>query len=174
MNDIRRKKPVHKRIVRIWWIGALLLAAGYFPTMMLKDARLSMVLAAAAVIPLGFKARTVWGGTLRAGLLGLVAAVGIAGGISGFYSRPVPLLLVTDYVALVSAMHASSAVEFGHVTGAGLCGMLTKQYGGAMLGRLILIYAASTVVMCAMSGTLSAFLADRHHQKIDQQWQADP
>jgi hypothetical protein len=170
MAKTPRRKPIPKRVVKVMWSCAGLFAIGYFPTAFLQDPRVSMVMAAGVVIPFGVKATTIPKGTIRGALLGLIAGLGIMAALSMGYSKELPAPSAANYMALGSGAYASTVPGVSFVTHLGMSGVLIKAYGKSFPGELAFIYIAGTVVMCAMSATLFAFLGERRKQRIEDQW----
>jgi len=92
----------------ILW-ATVFFVAGYFPVLLTRDARASMVVLAGAAIPFGMTARSVRRGLVRGVCYGLVGGAGMAWAlIVGRIGRPE--LLDLDAAILGTAVVAETAV----------------------------------------------------------------
>ena len=109
------RKTLRSVAVRLVW-AAVFFLLGYFCLTLARDVRVCLVILAAVIIPFGVASRSVLGGLLRGGGLGLATGAGIIWGM--LVTKPVPpgafdrtaLTYAVSAVVLASAVAALFAI----------------------------------------------------------------
>ena len=117
-GTIRRSKAV-----KVLYAIVGFLAAGLFPTMILGDTygptygpRVSMVLAAAAIMPVGARSRSVLGGLLRGLGLGILAGYAISMAMAKFITPQAILGQTALYTFSTAFLCGGISAVFAHLT----------------------------------------------------------
>lgn len=109
---------VRRRILRVlYWIMAFF-ALGYFPTLLLGDFRVSLIVAGVAAIPVGSLAQSRMQGWVRGALLGLVAGTAIVFGLAQFQVQRESIVtaqLATICVVSTVLLCAAVSALFAHL-----------------------------------------------------------
>ena len=187
------KRPSRsKRAAAAVWSAIAFLAIGYVPTLLLGSPAVSMILAAAAVIPYGSKASSAGRGLLRGALLGLAAGLAMTSAVDALLESRVqrsmpaqspPATLTgaqgnkpaSSQAASVAALGSAptsrpattSAAPFPATTPASP--KPSPLPPGAM-AKLAAVYAGATMALCTSVAGLFAMLKRRRLKRIDQMW----
>jgi hypothetical protein len=113
--DKAKIKKVTRRINLVMWSAMGFLLLGYLPTAYLHSPKVSMVVAAMAVIPYGMKiARPVWAGVVS-GLLGAATGAAAANALSAGLAPHAVMSAWLQYIAATGGFCAAIGALFGYL-----------------------------------------------------------
>ena len=167
---LERKKPLPRRLARALWSLGAFFVIGYFPTLLWRDPRVALVLAAALSVPFGSKSPSARAGAFRGAALGLACGLGICGALASLYGRPVPPALQGIQAAVLEAVAASSPNGIDALALTGLCAALGRQFGRPVAAQLYVVLLSSGVVLTALPAAIFAWLAQRRRQQREREW----
>lgn len=177
MGDTRA--GLGKRITRAMWWCAALFVAGFFPTVLLGHAIVSLAAAPVLVILPAFQARTLRRGLLIGGGCGIVAGLTITLAMNSVFvtrARQAAFHRAHERLQIASppapqptsqpatAPATQPAMPKPGLTDADLVEIRRKT---AETGRTVI---PATTVMCALVGAVFAHLGAQRRRRIEEEW----
>jgi len=171
----RRRRSLSRRITVGLWICAGFFMLGYVPTVIWKDPRISLVLAAGAIIPVGSRLSS----PVRAGVYG--ALLGLAAGASAFgtmMSLRVPVTVTAPPAAATQLAPASTcsspvpAMAPNQPASAPVVEyvLFPKPFTTSQLTALAIAWIGGPALLCAAISATFAQVAKSRRRFIDRQW----
>ena len=163
------------------WVCAGFFALGYFPTVIAKSPVISMVVAAAAMVPVGSRSSGPVRGAIRGAILGAIAGVGSFGAVTyrapaGATTQPASATQTAPASSQPASAQTGPCGQAGRMAATAPAQQASTQPAGprqltpAQLRRLAFACIGGTVLRCAAVGALFAQLARNRRRFLDRQW----